>query len=86
MCVCHILTDHLSSRRGQVPTAAPRPLVAMVAWPVGVSAERVSAAAALVAAASRQLLRELQAAAAHVRPGDPGRARHTKEDTQAERE
>lgn len=60
--------------------------VTMVAWRGGVSPQGVSAAAALAAAASRQLLRELQAAAAHVRPGDPCCPRHAEEDPRAERE
>lgn len=51
-------------------------LAAMVVWRGSVSAQRVSDAAALAAAASQQLLGELQAAAAHVRPGDSCGARH----------
>lgn len=51
---------------GPTSAAVLRPLTALVAWPVGISAQRVSAAAALAAAASWQLLRKLQAAAAHV--------------------
>lgn len=75
-----------SFRTGPTPAAVLRPLIAMVARRGGVSAQRVSAAAALAATASRQLLRELQAAAAHVRPGDPCCTRHTEEDPRAERE
>ena len=60
--------------------------LSVVVQPGGVSAPGVSGAAALAAAAPRQLLRELPAAAAHVRPGDPGRTRHAEEDPGAERE
>lgn len=52
----------------------------------GISAQRVCAAVALVATASRQLLRELQATTAHVRPGDPCCTRHTEEDPGPDRE
>lgn len=73
-------------RHGPAPAEMPHPLVAMVVRPSSVSAQGVSAAASLAAAASRQLLRELQATAAHVWPGDPCCARHAEEDPQAERE
>lgn len=58
----------------------------MVAQLSGISAQRVCAAVALVASASWQLLRELQAAAAHVRPGDPCCTRHAEEDPGSDRE
>lgn len=58
----------------------------MVAQPGSVSAQGVFAAAALAAAASRQLLGELQATAPHVRPGDPCCTRHAEEDPRVERE
>lgn len=84
--MCHIINVCLTSRPGPAPTAVLHTLVAMVAQPGGVSAQRVFAAAALAAAASQQFLRELQAAAAHVRPGDPCCPRHSEEDPRTERE
>lgn len=56
----------------------------VVEQPGCVSAQGVSAAAALAAAASRQLLRKLQAAAAHVRPDDPRCPGDAEEDPRAE--
>lgn len=61
-------------------------LATMVLWRSSVSAQRVSDATALAAAASQQLLRVLQAAAAHVWPGDSCSARHAEKNPWAERE
>lgn len=67
-------------RFAPTPTTMLQILVAVVAQPSSVSAQGVFAAAALAAAASQQLLGELQTTAAHVRPGDPRRTRHAEED------
>lgn len=59
---------------------------ALVAPPCCGAAQRGSAAAALAAAAPPQLLRELQAAAAHVRPGGSCRSGRPEKNSWAQRE